>query len=133
MNVTTYHVLCRYAGSHLWWSHPWPLPAAVPFGLQAGSAVYIVEDASGNCRYVGSVCRGVGGLAARIAEHLTDPIKCELWHRVWVLPLRPETPEVEVRRIEGVVGAHLPRLGSQRLPRARPAPKRNALHQAVRP
>lgn len=133
MNATTYHDLCSYAGSRLWWPHPWPLQAATPFGLQVGSAVYIVEDATGNCRYVGSVCRDVGGLAVRIAEHLNELTKCQSWYRVWVLPIRPETPEIEVRRVEGVVGAHLPRLGFQRLPRALPADRRYASHQVARP
>ncbi len=121
MNRTTYRVLCSYAGSSLSWMHPWPMPAVVPFAVQAAAAVYVVEDDAGRCCYVGSVSRGPGGLADRLAEHLDDPAKRACWHTVWVVPLRPETGVAEVRRIEGVVGAHLGPYLSHRLPIARPS------------
>jgi len=120
MNSTVYQVLCSYAGSTLLWSHPWPVPAALPFPIHATAAVYVVLDDGGRCCYVGSVCRGSGGLADRLSEHLRDPAKRVRWHAVWVLPLQPGTSTPEVRRIEGVVGAHLGPHGSRRLPMPKP-------------
>lgn len=120
MNVTTYQVLCTYAGPALSWPHPWPVPAVVPFPIEAAAGVYVIEDDTGMCCYVGSVSRGPGGLADRLTEHLDDPYKRALWHRVWVIPLQPDTAVHEVRRIEGVVGAHLGPYLSRRLPAPHP-------------
>lgn len=121
MNPTTYRTLCSYAGSRLLWSHPWPVPAVVPFPLHVPAAVYVVVDDDDRCCYVGSVYRRSDrGLADRLAEHLEDPAKRVLWHIVWVLPLHPHTGRPEVRRIEGVVGAHLRPHGSRRLPVPQP-------------
>lgn len=116
MNRTTYRVLCTYAGSSLSWPHPWPVPAVVPFPAKAAAGIYIIEDDAGRCCYVGSVSRSSGGFADRLAEHLDDPQKRAHWRRVWTIPLRPETAVQEVRRIEGVVGAHLGPYLSRRLP-----------------
>jgi hypothetical protein len=116
MNLTTYRVLCGYAGPSLSSPHPWPVPAAVPFPIEAAAAVYIIEDDAGKCCYVGSVSRGPCGLADRLAEHLDDPYKRAHWHTVWVIRLQPETATPEVRRIEGVVGAHLGPYLARRLP-----------------
>jgi hypothetical protein len=92
----------------------------MPFPLNFSTAVYVVFDDVDRCRYVGSVCRGLRGLADRLAEHLADPAKRALWHTVWIIPLRPGTVASEVRRIEGVVGAHLQPHGCHRLPVPRP-------------
>lgn len=74
MNPTTYRTLCSYAGSRLLWSHPWPVPAVVPFPLHVPIGVYVVVDDDDRCCYVGSVCRSSDrGLADRLAEHLEDP------------------------------------------------------------
>lgn len=116
MNSITYHTLCSYAGPRLLRRHPWPVPAVVPFPLLFSTAVYVVLGEDGRCCYVGSVCRTAGGLANRIAEHLGEPAKRTTWHTVCVVPLRPDTPPAEVRRIEGVVGAHLGPRRSKRLP-----------------
>lgn len=121
MNPTTYRIISSYAGRWLSWSHPWPLPAVLPFPLRVTAAVYVVIDGEGRICYVGSVCRGPGsGLADRLAEHLDDPDKRARWQAVWVVPLRPHTAPAEVRRIEGVIGAHLQPYGSRRLPMPRP-------------
>lgn len=120
MNSTTYRVLCSYAGPYLVRPHPWPVPAVEPFPLLFSTAVYIALDAGGRCCYVGSVCRSVGGLKERVAEHLGDPVKRGTWYAIWVLPLVPGTPSDEVRRIEGVVGAHLGPALSRRLPSPHP-------------
>lgn len=119
-STTTYRVLCSYAGPYLMRPHPWPVPAAEPFPLKLSTAVYIAVTADGRCCYVGSVRRAVGGLRERVAEHLGDPVKRGTWHAIWVLPLVPGTPGDEVRRIEGVVGAHLGPALSRRLPSPRP-------------
>jgi hypothetical protein len=120
MSPTTYRVLCTYAGTALSRQHPWPVPAVAPFPIEAAAAVYIVEDDAGRCCYVGSVSRPQSRLSDRLAEHLNDPGKRARWHTIWVLPLRPETDLREVRRIEGVVGAHLGPYLSRRLPIPRP-------------
>ena len=118
MNVSDYRRVCDYAGRRLARSHPWPVPATVPFPLNPRAAVYMACDATGACRNVGSVARGPGsGLAARIAEHLADPRKRAAWDHVWMLPLHSDTPLGEVRRLEGVIGAHLGPLDNVRLPR----------------
>ena len=130
MNATTYHVLCTYAGDALLWSHPWPVPAALPFPLAVASAVYVVLDGDGRCCYVGSVRRVTGTLADRLAEHLADPVKRALWHTVRVVPLRPDVTATEARRVEGVVGAHLGPYGSRQLPAPR-LPRRSLRRAAV--
>jgi hypothetical protein len=115
-----YERVARYAGHYLRRSHPWPVAAVVPFPLDPNTAVYMACDASGTCVNVGSVARTDSGLAARIYEHLCDPRKRRNWDHVWVLVLRDETPLAEVRRLEGVVGAHLGPTGNRWLPK--PAP-----------
>jgi len=38
------------------------------------------------------------------------------WAEVWIIPLRNDTPVVEVRRIEGLVGLALRPLNNRALP-----------------
>ncbi len=117
MNRATYRALAAYAGSALAQPCPWPVTATTPFQMEANPAVYLAVDIDDRCCYVGSVARQGGtGLADRIAAHLRQPHKARTWQEVWVLPLLPGTPRSEVRRIEGVVGAHLGPKGSVRLP-----------------
>jgi len=117
VNTTTYDIMCRYAGPWLSRPHPWPIPAEAPFPLDPSTAVYAVFNLTGHCCYVGSVARSGGsGLGDRVAEHLGDQRKRVTWRDVWVLLLHPDTPRREVRRIEGVVGAHLGPTASLRLP-----------------
>jgi len=120
MNATTYRILCGYAGPGVMAAWPWPMPVSIPFPMEVGTAVYVVVDAEGRTCYVGSVRRDSGGLASRLAEHLSNPAKRATWHTVWVVPLRPEVPTAEVRRIEGVIGAHLGPYASRQLPTPRP-------------
>jgi len=115
-----YEVLAGYAGRHLLRSYPWPIRLGFPFPLPWGRAVYAVYDAEGNCRNVGSVARASGGLACRLREHLTDPVKRSTWAVVYAIPLEDSTPEAEVRRLEGVIGAHLRPRDNRWLPAARP-------------
>lgn len=125
MDRSDYERVARYAGHHLQRAHPWPVPAAVPFPLDPNAAVYMACDTSGRCLNVGSVARTGSGLAARIYEHLSDPRKRRTWNHVWVLLLKDETPVAEVRRLEGVVGAHLGPTANRWLPKpAPPAPSR---------
>jgi hypothetical protein len=121
MNRRDYDVLVGYAGRHLDRPHPWPLPATTPFPLDMPAAVYVAVDDTGRCRYVGSVSRSSDfGLSQRIREHMAEPSKHTTWNRVWVLPLRATTPLTDVRRLEGVVGAHLGPSDNRRLPRPSP-------------
>lgn len=120
MNAALYRQVARYAGRHLSYLRPFPVPAVTPFPVRVANAVYIATDAATNVVYVGSVARTTGGVATRIAEHLTDWSKRHSWRHVWVIPLRLDTSIEDVRSIEGVVGAHLGPTGSQYLPRVRP-------------
>jgi hypothetical protein len=116
VNAATYHTLCAYGGIAVVAPHPWPVPAAIPFPFESAAAVYVVVDGEGRPCYVGSVRRGKGGLAERMAEHLADAAKAARWHSVWIIPLRADTLASEVRRLEGVIGAHLGPYASRRLP-----------------
>jgi hypothetical protein len=116
VNPTLYRVLCAYADSYLLRPHPWPIPAISPFPVHFTTAVYIAVGPDGQCQYVGSAWRPNGAMSERIAEHLRDPVKRATWHAIWVIPLQPDMPRAEVRRLEGVVGAHLRPRQSRRLP-----------------
>ena len=118
MKQAEYVSLTKYAGVSLAWSHPWPVPARVPFPLNLEAAIYIAYGRDRHCRYVGSVARiDTGGLSSRIADHLRDSQKRETWTDLWVLPLKPDTPLVSIRKLEGVIGAHLRPIDNIRLPR----------------
>lgn len=122
-----YEVLAGYAGRYLSRSHPWAVAVAVPFPLSCGCAVYAAYDTEDICRNVGSVARIYpGGLGQRIREHMADPAKRNTWTMLYVFPLSETTPLVEVRRLEGVIGAHLHPIDNRWLPAARP-PGRSAL------
>lgn len=120
MNAAVYRQVARYAGRHLSYVRPFPVPAVTPFPVRVANAVYVATDAAAHVVYVGSVARAAGGVAARVAEHLADACKRRTWRHVWVIPLRADTSIEEVRRIEGVVGAHLSPTGNRSLPRVRP-------------
>ena len=134
MNSTTYEIICMYAGPWLSRPHPWPIAATLPFALAAPAAVYAAFDGGDSCCYVGSVDRSTPrGLGDRIAEHLNDQRKRANWDHLWVVPLRPGVPRQEVRRIEGVVGAHLGPSSSLRLPRPRAVEHGNPRTKGPRP
>ena len=87
-------------------------------------AVYIVIDAAGEVAYVGSVDRvSQGGLCRRMFEHMSDPDKTH-WARVMILPINPEMVDVDVLRLEGLVGRRLRPYGNQRLPAGRRVARR---------
>lgn len=68
------------------------------------AAVYIIVDAGDHIVYVGSVARGrPDAIVARLTEHLRERGKARIWRRVWVIPLREDTPSTVVRAIEGRV------------------------------
>lgn len=119
MTRKRYRAIAAYAGEWLVEPLPGSRPVDEATGLAASTAVYVVCDALERIRYVGSVRRPrlVGGLAARLREHLRDPVTRLTWHTVWVLPLRDETPVGVVRQLEGAVGIDLQPLGNQRLPK----------------
>lgn len=83
-----------------------PVPHAMP---DAACAVYIAIDERDRVCYVGSVCRphDEHGLGNHVAEYLHNLPKARKWASVYVLPLRPDTPEPEVRRIGGDVAGWL--------------------------
>jgi hypothetical protein len=121
MNLDDYDDVVRYVGRHLARPHRWPVPITVPVGLNPAKAVYVACSRRGVCLNVGSVARAGSGLAARVHEHLVDDYKRRTWHHLWVLPLKESTPLSDVRRLEGVVGAHLGPTDNRWLPAPGPA------------
>ncbi|MEU4518819.1 hypothetical protein AB0F52_08870 [Amycolatopsis sp. NPDC024027] len=78
------------------------------------AAVYIAADHTNAIRYVGSTIR-TGSVGDRIQEHVLAG-RADPWTRLMVVPLRPDTDEILVRKIEGRVGAVLRPLDTMRLP-----------------
>jgi hypothetical protein len=101
-----------------WAAEPDPVPHSLATGANAvrgtGPVVYIVSDLMNEVAYVGSSMTGAAG---RLRDHLTESAKRRTWRAVWIIPLSPRTPESEVRRVEGRVGARLHPTGSRRLPK----------------
>lgn len=102
-----------------WAAEPDRVPHNLAQGASAipgsGPVVYIVGDLLNQVAYVGSSMTGAAG---RLRDHLTEPAKRRTWRSVWLIPLSVATPDSEVRRIEGRVGARLRPTGSRRLPKA---------------
>lgn len=74
---------------------------------KVAKAVYIVLDAQRIICYVGSVSRvDAGALGSRMREHANVPNR-QHWHSVMILPVKPEVPESEVRKLEGLVARRL--------------------------
>ncbi len=70
-------------------------------------AVYIILDSQRCISYVGSVCRNeAGALGSRMREHATVPNR-QHWNSVMILPIKPDVPESEVRKLEGLVARRL--------------------------
>jgi hypothetical protein len=61
---------------------------------------YVAVDVDGRVRYVGQVHRTLGGFTERFAHH-HQPV--DQWHRVWLLPLRPDVPAHVVSLIEALL------------------------------
>ena len=78
------------------------------------AAVYIAADHANVIRYVGSTLR-TGSVGDRIQEHVLAG-RADRWIRLMVVPLRANTDEILVRKIEGRVGAVLRPLDTIRLP-----------------
>ncbi|PBC77085.1 hypothetical protein BX265_1822 [Streptomyces sp. TLI_235] len=93
-----------------------PRPDAMP---DASCAVYAAIDDRGSVCYVGSVCRpgDTQGLASHVAEYLDNLPKTAKWTGLYVFPLRPDTPEAEVRRIGGDIAGWLLPYDRERWPR----------------
>lgn len=83
---------------------------------KVAKAVYIVLDSQNNICYVGSVSRvDAGALSSRMKEHAMVPNR-QHWHTVMILPIKPEVPESEVRKLEGLVARRLRPYDSGRHP-----------------
>jgi hypothetical protein len=94
-----------------------PGPQAMP---DAACAVYIATDDRDAVCYVGSVCRphDKQGLANHVGEYIHDLPKTGKWASVYALPLQPDTPEPEVRRIGGDIAGWLLPYDRERWPNA---------------
>ncbi|MGW2082126.1 hypothetical protein ACWCOW_35300 [Streptomyces sp. NPDC001939] len=120
MKQGTYTALADLCGPHLLCRMPerlMPDPEAMP---PAACAVYVAVDERGAVCYVGSVCRpsDTHGLGSHVAEYLVGLPKAEKWAGVYALPLRPDTPELEVRRIGGDIAGWLLPYDRERWPQA---------------
>ena len=81
--------------------------AANEVWTKVAKAVYIVLDSQRNICYVGSVSRSdAGALGSRMKEHSMIPNR-QHWDSVMILPIKPEVPEGEVRKLEGLVARRL--------------------------
>ncbi|MEV6181175.1 hypothetical protein [Streptomyces sp. NPDC052015] len=120
MKKGTYAALADLCGPYLLCPMPerlTPNPEVMP---PASCAVYVAVDERGAVCYLGSVCRpsDTQGLGSHVAEYLADLPKTEKWAGVYVLPLRPDTPEPEVRRIGGDIAGWLLPYDRERWPQA---------------
>jgi hypothetical protein len=123
MNAQLYRRAWVLAGQ--WAGEPDTVPHTLANGAGGipgnGPVVYIVSDLMNQVAYVGSSMTGAAG---RLRLHLAQPAKRRTWRSVWLIPLSANTPESEVRRVEGRVGARLRPTGSMRLPKPfGPAPR----------
>jgi hypothetical protein len=122
MNEGFYRVAASLAGHHLvgYLPKPYRIAGPAPHALPLrAKAIYVVVDAAGVIRYVGSVCRPRRtAIRERTAEHVTEWFKRQNWSTVYVLPLDPATPSVTVKQIEGRIGRRLQPLDNRRLPAA---------------
>lgn len=63
--------------------------------------IYVAVDATGTALYVGQICRDSWeALKDRLVAH-HQPVAT--WHRVWLLPLRADTPPEVVARVEAMM------------------------------
>ncbi|WP_329300897.1 hypothetical protein OG410_22805 [Streptomyces sp. NBC_00659] len=120
MKKATYMALAELCGPHLLRAVPYELSPTPELMPDASCAVYIAIDARGGVCYVGSVCRPGNnqGLASHVKEYLHNLPKTDKWSGVYIVLLRPDTPEPEVRRIGGDVAGWLLPYDRERWPRA---------------
>jgi hypothetical protein len=109
-----YDAVCDLAGEALAARVPkrFAIDGMVP---PASAAIYIVLDAVGRVRYVGSVARSDAAAAtSRLREH---GVRLG-WRWVLLIPLRDGTAATRVRVIEGEIGRILRPIDNRRLPRS---------------
>jgi hypothetical protein len=116
-----YWVVCTLAGDARrgYLPHWVNLLAAEPRFPHVRKAAYFVIDRSGNVAYVGKVCRpsDITAVGSRLVEHVQDVAKAMTWAKLFVIPLKVDTPNVVVESIEEVVGERLEPYQNRRLPR----------------
>lgn len=120
MKQMIYMALAEIAGDRLLYAMPAPvrpIPEDMP---DLSCAVYGAEDLNGRICYVGSVYRPADprGLASHIAEYLRDDPRTGKWDKVYVLPVRENIPELDVRRLAGDVAGWLLPYDRERWPQA---------------
>ncbi|MGW1194159.1 hypothetical protein [Streptomyces sp. NPDC002559] len=98
------------------------LPDMVRRQIRCRSAVYTAWDAQGQCRYVGSVCRGgETAVGDRLAEHFRHVTKGQRrranWALLTVIPIRADAPLAFVRAAEGWAARRLAPLDGSAHPR----------------
>src|SRR5262245_3155304 len=72
------------------------LLAAEPKFPRVRKAIYVVVDRAGYVAYVGKVCRSfdVAAVESRLFEHIQEIAKAGTWSKLFVIPLRNDTPSV---------------------------------------
>ncbi|WP_411143415.1 hypothetical protein [Streptomyces sp. x-80] len=119
MTQERYALLAQHAGPWLEEFRDAPVPVGTDTGYEI-RALYIAVAWDGTAIYCGRTrprrpLRS-GAAAARIGQHLREESKRAQWTAYWVLPLRADTPDAEVDRLEAVVA---PSLGLPRRRRSR--------------
>ncbi|MFF3445444.1 hypothetical protein [Streptosporangium sp. NPDC002721] len=120
MKRMVYMALADIAGPRLLRRTPLsvrPAPEQLP---DLSCAVYAAEDEDGQICYVGSVYRpgDPRGLATHIGEYLREDPRTSKWSKLYVLPIKPGTPKVDVRRLGGKVAGWLLPYDRERWPQA---------------
>lgn len=120
MKRMVYLALAEIADDRLLHAMPRPVRPAPEAMPALCCAVYAAEDDAGKVCYVGSVYRpnDPQGLASHVGEYLRDDPRTGKWHRVYVLPLRPDLDESEVRSLGGEVAGWLLPYDRERWPTA---------------
>ncbi|CAM5306522.1 hypothetical protein [Streptomyces chartreusis] len=120
MKKGTYMALADLCGVYLLCPMPERLMPNAEAMPSVSHAVYVAVDERDAVCYVGSVCRpnDEQGLGSHVSEYIADLPKTEKWTGVYALPLRPDTPEPEVRRIGGDIAGWLVPYDRERWPQA---------------
>ena len=102
LTPSLYSELARLAVPWCAGLYPRPIPIERVREALVSTGIYLACAADGTLRYVGMAVRradavGVGG---RVREHKVS--RRAEWDRVWIVPLRPDTPRSVARSIESL-------------------------------
>ena len=119
MKRMVYMALAEIADDRILYAMPTPVRPVPEEMPDLSCAVYAAEDRSGRVCYVGGYRPAdYRGLGSHIAEYLRDDPRTEKWDKVYVLPLRHDIPELDVRLLCGEVAGWLLPYDRERWPQA---------------